>query len=239
MLFGKKDVVLHAYTCRAEVYERSKIFKSATDKPSWWKNLPIFGDGKRQNNMKSCAGINDLYAKGFTMPLWSDVVLEYAKRGENWWSYEFADEESKVEVHSDTMREGWAMEYDYQHFKLSSPWLIKCDEPIDFLMTNAAYENEKPLDWFVPNGVVNFKYQSSTQVNVLIKRGVENGELFLPFGLPMMQLIPLTERKVTIEHHLVDKNQWDVLRRTLAKRVTFQRDYYKRKRCPFSGVSNG
>jgi hypothetical protein len=231
----KKEVVLHAYTDRASAYEYAQLYKASTDKPKWWKKLPILEDSARESNMKHCAGFNDLYAKAIMQPLWSDVAIRYAGQGEDWWEYQYSDETSTAVVHPEHQREGWAKSDEYQHIKLSSPWRLFCDDDVEFLFTNAAYENPNPLDWFVPNGVVNFKHQHSIEVNLFIKREITPKDLFLPFRTPLGMYVPLTERKVRIEHHLVTDQEWQQINNKAVKNLTWQRSYYKQKKCPFSG----
>jgi hypothetical protein len=234
----KKEVVVHAYTARAEIFDHAKLKTAATKKPDWWKNLKNCRESADKQNMKTCAGFNDLYANSITVPLWSDLILEYAGKGEDWWKYRYADRASDAGVHDPKMKEGWADNYMYQHVKLNSPWKLTCDEDIKFLYTNAAYENESPLDWFVMNGVLSFSRQHAIEINMLLKRGEKAKELFLPFGHPMAMLVPMTERKVRIEHHLVTNEEWQRIADRSAKRLAFKSSYYKLNKCPFSRGEN-
>ena len=229
----KKKVIVDLYTHRSEVFEHSKLYRSGVNKPSWWKSLPFFDDRVHdKSNMKSCSGFNDLYSKGYTLPMWSDLLLEFGEIGNQGWSYRYADQTSNAEVHSDSTRTGWLSDNEYQHFKLNTPWSAVCSEDVEFLYTNAAYEHLNPLDWMVPNGVLEFKNQRVIAINLFAKRGAEPKDLFFELGSPMAMIIPMTDRQVEFKHHLVSVDEWMQITNAKAKRLTFQRNYYKLKKCP-------
>ena len=235
-MWFKKDVVLHAYTCRAEIFDHAKIYRAVAKKPEWWKSLKNCKDDDPEPNMKSCVGINEMYNNSIVLPLWSDLIFEYDGVGGGDWRYQFADETSVAKPHNPTSYNGWADKDNYQHMKLSSPWKIECDSNVNFLCTNAAYENESPLDWFVPNGMLSFNRQNGVDVNMFFKRDAAPKKVFIRYNTPILMLVPLTERKVRVEHHLISDEEWVKLTQRSRRHLAFQKSYYKIKKCPFSGV---
>ena len=235
MLFKKKSLTLHAYTDRSEIYHYSQIQPSSKFKPDWWKKLPI-ADGEKDLsiNMRGCAGFNDLYANSLTLPMWSAVQIEFSAVGNDSWRYIYADATSSADVHPETMRKGWIDDNEHQHIKLNSPWLITCDEDVDFLATNAGYSMKDPLAYHVPNGVINFKHQSGTHVNLVFKRTSDNETVMIDHGTPMMMLVPMTERKVEIISHLVSPEEYKRISNKQNPMLWFRRRYYRKKACPFA-----
>jgi hypothetical protein len=235
MFFKKsKTVVVDMYTHRPEVLRHAQVQPAGANKPKWWKMLPSLPDDRTDlKNMKACAGFNDLYSRGFMMPMWSDVILEFGEIGKDWWEYKYADGVSDGTFHGEESRQGWVKDTEYQHMKFNSPWLAKTDEHIDFMYTNMAYENSDPLDWFVMNGILNFKHQSALNINIIAKREDKPKQLFFKFQQPIVMLVPLTDRKVVFRHHLVSQEEWLNIEAERNNQVTFQRKYYKKSKCPF------
>ena len=107
-------------------------------------------------------------------------------------------------------------------------------------MTNTFWHDYKFLP-FVVNGVLDFKYQPSLNVNAFIPKG--EYEYFIPAGKPLAHLIPLTEKNIEIKYHKVSKNEiisnFDTLFFTKTaiyqKRKHFMQKNEKKGRCPFTG----
>lgn len=236
----KKPVVLKAYTHKADVYDKAKILKGSSLKPDWWKSLPVQDylnlDPDTAKNMRLCSGFNDLFAKSFILPLWSDLQLSFGPVGDTWWSYRYADEQSSARSHPDYQRNKWLNEENFQHFQLVNPWIITCDENVDFLFTNADWYSDDVFRAMVPNGVLNFKRQHEVNINMLFKRDEQNPTtVVLKHSEPLGMLVPMTERKVVIEHHLVSTEEYAHIRDKSCPRGWFMGGYYKAPKCPFSG----
>lgn len=235
-----KTVMLKAYTNRADVYDKAKILKGSSLKPDWWKALPVQDyinlDPDTAKNMRLCSGFNDLFAKSFILPLWSDLQLSFGPVGDTAWHYHYADECSKARVHPDYQRNKWLSEEKFQHFQLINPWIIECDHNVDFLMTNADWYTDDVFRFMTPNGVLNFKRQHEVNFNLLFARDPNKAKtITLKHGEPLVMLVPMTERKVVIEHHLVSAEKYSQIRDKSCPRGWFMGGYYKAPKCPFSG----
>jgi hypothetical protein len=68
-------------------------------------------------------------------------------------------------------------------------------------------------------GVANFKYQFSANVNIFIPNEVPR-TFVIPHGRPLVQLVPLTERKIKLKTHLVTDTEFLRLK-TKVVRVSF------------------
>lgn len=245
--FLKKDVVLHCYTARPEVYNFAPIKKASAFLPDWWKELPK--TYKRENamqefgTMKMCSGFTDLYSKGFIMPLWSDVKVMIGKKGEQdqnapAYRYQFSDLVSKMGHHPTSQHNDAYPLTNYQHLKLTSPWVFACEEDIDFLQIQPFWNFSQPEKMFAPPGVVSFKYQVGTNINTFWVRENEDVTHDMPFMQPLLQYIPLTEKKVTLKLHLVSDAEFLRIG-SISTPVTFLNKYKHNKKllktsgCPF------
>jgi len=216
-----KKITLDCYTSRPDVYEYSQISKSTDYLPAWWKKLPaskcpVTGELNSQRTMKSCPGFTDFFKNSYTLPLWSDLKLAAL---ENDWGYQFADEQSVVETHDTAQYEGFMPEA--QHFKILSPWKLVCNKPIKWAFVAPTWHD---LDAKILSGVVDYYYQNATHINLFLNRPKE---IILPLHTPLAHLIPLTEEKIELRHHLVSYNE---LMRLEKPTLTFTKAYYTIKR---------
>jgi hypothetical protein len=213
--FFKKDLVLHCYTADASVYNYAPIQKAANFLPEWWRKLPklVPDTGKKRvvpiSTMKHCAGFTGIYSKGFILPLWCDLNLIIGGLqdpdipGQDEYYYQFSDLRSEIMTHLEEQHVGVYPTNAYQHLKIMSPWVIRCEEDIDFAVIQPTWNFNTPEYMFIPPGTLNFKHQTNTHINFFWKRDKEQKLHNLTFGQPLMHFIPLTERKIQLQHHLV------------------------------------
>ena len=212
----KKELVLHCYTADASVYNYAPIQKAANFLPEWWRNLPkTVPDNVGVNRiiplttMKYCSGFTGLFSKGIILPLWSDLRILIGERqdpnlpGHDDYHYQFSDLRSEIKSHLEIQYTGIYPTNTYQHLKILSPWHIRCNEDIDFVVIQPTWNLNKQENISVPPATLNFKHQSATHVNIFWRR--EEGKKLhdIPFGQPLLHLIPLSERKIRLQHHLV------------------------------------
>lgn len=238
----KKDIVLNCYTSDASVFNFAPIKPSAHFLPEWWKEIPQAIDLENSiipiPTMKHCTGFTDLYKQGFVIPMWCDFLLVLGQKGTTDFLYQFSDGKSAATPHPAVQRGAAFPKLEFQHLKIVSPWLITCDEPIEFLATNPTWNQKDPSTMTVLPGVVNFKYQFGTSMNTIWKRPAEQTKYQIDFGTPLYHYVPLTERKVRIKTHLISQQDFDQLGSS-ATAVTFFSKYKSVKRtmqksgCPF------
>jgi hypothetical protein len=241
MWWRKKPLVLNLYTDNAQAFEMAQWQRSATVKPEWWKKLPNPNEipvdelNLLSTSMKGCAGFNRLYSNSFLVPMWSDVLLEFdgTEGNADNWKYQFADMRSSADVHTPDMRGDYLPHDQWQHFKLKSPWIAHCDQDLEFLFTNAGYSQNDPSKFFVPNGVVNYRDQVGTDVNIMLKRDTGSKKVLIETSEIMAMLVPLTDRKVTLKHHLVTSEEVKRIGDMANPKTSFVMSYYKAKKCPF------
>lgn len=241
LLKRNKPIVVNFYTDRKDVYDCYKIQPMNQFVPQWFKDIDpkykVSSDSLRtQTNIRGCAGLLSFFRKGFGIPLWSDLRIKLAPKGEHGHQWLFADGESLAEVHYQEQRGSFMPDDECAHLKIITPWTAKCDEDIEFLLTPNTWVQENSDRVVALQGVVNYKYQFSTNINLMFRRSEAESIVDLSCATPLVQLIPLTERKVIAKHHLVTSEELANLKRSPA-RGYFDRGYLKlkarAKKCPF------
>ena len=247
--FLSKDIVLHCYTSRPEVFNYAPIRKTTAFFPEWWKALPPSyalknGVGSAAT-MKLCTGFTDLFAKGFVLPLWSDVSVGIEKKidpdvetHKYQFRYQFSDNTSSFDTHNTKQFGDSYPISEYQHLKFDTPWILSCAEDIPFLQIQATWNFKNPEKMFVPPGILSFKYQVGMPVNSFWAREAEDAVHDLVFGQPLTQYRPLTERKVKLQLHLISHEEF-LNRKNINTVTVFVNKYRNNKKilkergCPF------
>ena len=238
----QKPIILDCYTCDSSAFNTSKIQPATKFLPDWWKQIPKYnsepGSLAIYPTMKGCSGFTDLFKTGFILPLWSDVAIEVGAIGTEYYRYQFSDKVSSAVSHAPDQRGSAYPVTNYLHLKLISPWLLSCDEPINFMFTDPVWTRDDPTQFTTLPGILEFVYQKGTNINLLFKRPPETIVQTLHFGQPLAQLVPLTERRVELKHHLISDAEYRSLK-NIGTNVTFLGKYRANKQsikangCPF------
>jgi hypothetical protein len=237
--FKKKKLVLDCFTSESHVFNLQPIQKASNFIPQWWSNLPTYKELNMPfggyENMRGCRGFTNLYSKGFILPLWSDAAFEIAPKGELGFNSFFADENTQVDLHHDEQRGSYLSSLDYQHLKIISPWLFRCNKDISWMFQQPTWNYEKPEDIIIPPAIVDFSGNSSTNINIALPRDDNSKQILIKFGTPMAHIIPLTDSKVELKNHLISASEYMKIGKA-ERRVAFGNSYIKRKqaksKCP-------
>lgn len=236
MFFVVKNNVLNVdvFTTHSRAFENYQIKKSSGFIPSWFKNsqkeYQVDGEFIKKPTIKTCAGLINNYKSGFIIPLWTDLGIKCTfnenKLSINW---KFADETTTATNHPFQEWESFLNPLDYFHVKINSPWLIKTKEDINWFFTS-PYWNINPFEISFPQGVLEFKHQHASNINMFFK--IEEKTYFLEQNTPLVQLIPLTEKTVKLHHHLISQEEAEKM---YPLKSRFINDYnLKRKNCLFT-----
>lgn len=216
-------VYVDCYTDRKDVYDYAKIQPATRFYPNWWKRLKNkFGVDDEQNpglearyagSMRHCMGFTELFRAAFCIPLWSDLRITVGPVGSNFHRWLFADKQSAAGVHSEKQRGDFLPNSHFQHLKLQTPWLLKCSEEVKFVFLDPSWTwGNEITDLIIPPGIIEFKYQAATNINMLIPRDAALPKMFdLKYGTPLAFLVPMTERRVILRHHLVSREKFALL----------------------------
>lgn len=244
--FPKKKLKIHVFCDHRYLIKHKSIKKSAAFVPNWWKNLkPTYKpDNERplfsMPTMKSCSGFTNLYKYGFMIPLWCDVKVMIGKIGTTDYYFQYADQISSAVEHDERQRTGFVEDTEYQHLKFNSPWLIYCEEDIDFIALQPTWNLMKCKNISVLPGAYSFKTIQSTNINLMFTRTNEDQIIDLQAGSPIIHFIPLTQRKIELVYHFENKKL--SLRTDQLYREKFTRSYEELRKhapedvvCPMTG----
>lgn len=235
MFFRKnKKIVLNFYTASPQAFNYAKPEKINSFIPNWFKKISSYNPNS--NTVNHCPALLSYYKKGLVIPLWSDLKF---KMDHKEWKYEFADKKSVIASHSREQWEDCKELKDFNHFKLISPWVADCEEEIEFLWgpPNFLFHD---LNVHIVSGVVEYQFNTATHVQFFAKipeKG-NNFEVNLPLGLPLVHIVPLTDRTVEIKTHLVSEEEY---KRKYERSLSpfFEKRYFKAKKilknnkCPY------
>lgn len=249
-LFKKKKIVLDCFTIRPYVYEYSKVDYAQKFFPQWWKDIPKYHHPKGQlvehSTMKYCTGFIEQFKHGLIIPLWSDLAVEIGPINEqkNKYRYQFGDNYNAAIVHPEYQRGDYLPDTHYQHLKLACPWEFKCNKDIKWQFMMNPYLFEDIPNFFMIPGILDYKYQYGTNINVIFKRTKEYQKFRMNIGQPLVQVIPLTEEPFEIRYHLIDEKEHEKMFGHYTKlkfhnlyknfkKITKEKEAQEKSKCPF------
>lgn len=237
-LFKSKPIVVDAFTKNAGIYEYFQPASAMNFVPTWWKNLPKNIDVVRHGisiphaTMKQCDGFIEQYKNSFIVPLWADLAIE--TREDGYWSYVFSTEDTpNINEHQEHMtRDVDAFKHLIQ-LKLTTPWLFTEKDGVKFQLMEPFWNRIERTDTLhTAPGILNFKDQNAV-VNVFLSQK-QNQTIRMQSGDPLLQYVPLSDRKVVVKSHLVDDTEWKRIHDRKMYVSSFSGVYRKnKKRCPF------
>ena len=230
-MFKKKPVVIDCYTYDRAAHTFFKPDKGIKFLPQWWKDLPN-DTPDNFKNMKGCAGLIDYYKNGIVIPAWSYFNIGIRNKEVSWFA-----RNGQVDFHAPAQRGDFAS--NFVQCKLLSPWAFSCSEEINFLWNIPLWSFTDPEKIINLQGILNFKYQNATNVNLLFKDSEDGYEFPIKEGTPLAILHPITEREVVLKYHYVDKQKWEEI--SVVRYPSRRFDYLNAKKalksleskCPF------
>ena len=203
----KKPIVINAYCSDPTVFHLCKPTHAKYFYPEWWKQIPktVKMPGSRYDisTVKSCRGIIDYYKNGIVLPLWHDAIITVGSSTKQMHAVEMAAFNQAVETLPPNQWNGWISDNKWGHIKFNSPWVFTCDEFVQFAFTDPAYNRDNLHDYYLLPGIVDYRYQTSTNINIMVEYRDKEREFLIPAGQPMVNIVPLTDREIVIKHHLV------------------------------------
>jgi len=246
MMFFFKPKVIHLDCFTSEVipHDFFPIDYSHKYFPQWWKDLPKVLDDPNQfwgmNTAKTCTGLNNFYSNGVTIPLWSDLLIRMNGQDIKW---QFSDRTTQAGNHLLKQLGNYLDEREYYHIKILSPWIFNCKEDINFMWVQPTWSFNKPKEIIIPPGIIDYKYQGGTHINLFLNYTEENKQkdILLEAGQAMVNIIPLSERKIKIHCHLISLEEKDKREQNFGVSFVFRNKYIKKRRmmqskekkCPF------
>ena len=212
----KKDIVLDCYTSNPFAYNLARINYGYHFIPEWWKQTPKIENISAPHEMKvtqvdtikKCPGIVTYYKTGIVIPMWCELrMMLYAKHEEKVFDGNASHDEIDITFHGVDQFKRFTKE-DGHSLKILSPWHIKCREPVTFTMSQPIWSQRDFMEHLhLLPGVLDFKTQTSTNLNYFIIRKDNRVELNIEPLTPMCIIHPHTDRKIVLKHHYIHDNE--------------------------------
>ena len=189
-----------------------------TTHPEWTrllKNSHTLFDQKTNSfyeepTIKKCPGIHNFMNYGIKFKAWTDIKIRVHPNG--------MVEELSNGCHLDKPQLGQhhpkQFEYLYPDkktaFKLYNPWLAQCNSDVKFMLMESHYSTNlfTENNLYIAPGLIDYKYQSSLNIHVIVDKKEEPYELFIPYGTPLITIFPMTDKKVYIDYKLVSSEKF-------------------------------
>jgi hypothetical protein len=247
--FKRREIVVDCFINDVIIFNNFKIQRAGKFIPKEWKGLPSYHEIKISHNLntkmvqkvptlKRCNAFRDLFANGFIIPLWADIQLEAYDSQVELRGHKIIEPNVRSEWHSRSQIGDFYP--NYNHIKLESPWRLREKIGVQFSWNGCLWNNTHNLEnvQFLP-GVLDFKYQSSTHINLFVKKDV----VVKYFANdPMVHLIPLSDNKIKLKHHLLSEAEYMKISEATSKSNSYNnpRDLrtgiFPEKKCPFGFV---
>jgi hypothetical protein len=234
--FRRSKIHLDCFTSRRDVIEYAPIVNGIEVIPDWWKTLPksVINPSNGFSpapTMKTCVGMYAYYNKSVALRMWTDMCINVYEDFNIGW--QFADKQSVAVSHNKEQYEGFPGAKTHKHLKLDSPWYFKTKEDLNWLVTNPIYNRHQLKDYLSCQGFLNFKYQSSTNLQLFVDASTSRTYI-IPFGSVFL-LTPLTDKKVVIHRHLISKEAFNSINES-ATSLSFINKYKTQQKitqCPY------
>jgi hypothetical protein len=159
------------------------------------------------------------------LPTWSDIAFKISDSGN--YQYDFAHQLCAITDHPQKQVGTFYDDSNSVHIKIETPWLFKCSTDINWLYSQPVWNQLAGRDFCIPSGVVNYKYQHETNLNILFRR--KDQTVNFQHGEPLAHIIPLTERQLKINNHLIGEEEFKKMK-YLGAPTMFTNSYFKRKK---------
>lgn len=227
-IIKKSKIVVDCFTNSELMNQLHPIDYAVKFIPEEWKKLPnsvkVKGlpDPRSKmavdaSTMKKCTGFQFLYQHGFIIPAWTTMMLEAGDReGAN---FHFDPiQELKSAQHPRSIM--WDSLYKgYNHFKITSPWLIREKTGVKFTWNPCNWSNTDLADRMqLVSAVIEFRAQYSSNINLFLK---QNTMVEIPAGAPLVHCIPITDKELDLRTHTLSVQEYAELHRSVSHRPVF------------------
>lgn len=205
-LFKKKKLKLECYTHMQDLADLFPPQIGHTALPNWYQHLTR---DPEKITIRHCSGFQDLYKNSFVIRSWSDIEIGIAPDGGVSFQIACQNEINRdpVQMHPIESQAAGAWP-GYVNVKLMSPWYLRTNRLVKWLMIPPTWDQKDPLEWTTVPGVIEFKYQSANNINCLMKIRPEPYMIKIKAGQALAQFVPLFEEDWDMEVKLFDHNDW-------------------------------
>ena len=235
--FKRSGYTLDFFTAHEFIYEHGKPRSAAPNKPDWWKRIP--NSTPTALTIKTCTGINTLYKNAIEIIMPYELSFDISPLGVS------GIKETAPSAIGDTagiahpsFQSGGVFAQQSEHFKIDTKWGMRASGSVDFLLVDAMYNRPQMMyDMRAMDGILHGDELLNVNINCLFKKEDTRKTLTLEHGTSLAFLLPLTEKKVKIKHHLVSEHELREMGRKPPIYFMLTNSYKKSKKfnskCPF------
>jgi len=235
--FKRKKIILDCFTSEALAFDRHKPQKAVHSLPDWYRQLK-----PGVPNMKYCHGFKQFFKNAISLNMWTTLDFT-VNTEEKKWDWRASLPSTIISEHSPEQYGYFLSEKDYDHIKLDSPWALKTNKYVNFAWVDSFW-CRNTFDYMFPNTILDFYYQHTTAINMFFRLHGPSYTFKIEAGDPLIFLIPLTEEKIEIRHHLITHQEmlrympYDVgstsqLMRYWIRKKHTDKLLNQQKKCPF------
>ena len=205
--FKKKKIILKCYTTDPFAYSFTKIDWGSKFLPEWFSKLSVHytdSEGRQAHTLRVCHGFKQLYKNSLIIPSWAHINLKTNSINQPpSFKWKTNTPFTQIESHSYSQSSGFLDENRFINFKITSPWYFNCNQPTQFIMSDPIWNRTGITDYNILPGIMDFKYQSYTNIFGVLECKEQEREINFSPGDPLVFLTPMTEEDITLEHYLV------------------------------------
>lgn len=210
--FLEKPVTITAIISEENKYVNDyfPIVPSSKFIPEWWKNTPKSGwnieNFSDMRTVKSCMGIIGTFQTGYIVPLWTDLAFRYYEQeSKGYWEYQASDGTTSMDFHTNKQIPNFYT--DSLFFKISSPWMFISSQDLKYCLNDPFYTTSQRRPYYIPYGVPE-SINNFMKINIFLMLKREPFNLLLNSGMPMMHIVPITEKPIIFKTEVVSKAEW-------------------------------
>lgn len=211
---------------------REKPMPASSMLPQWWKDMPIYANGKASIDIDPCPSVTakrcfpllDGLTAGYIMPLWADIMVKQTESGPciHW-------------LTSDPVVEAWHPDQSSTYeipegfsntvFKYFHGWVIKTPPGYSCLITHPIGYKKMPIHTL--SGVIDTdSLDTFANSPFLVKEGFEG---IIEKGTPMFQIIPFKRDNWKSSFKIMDDFEYEKNSEKLKTKIISYYGRYKRK----------
>jgi hypothetical protein len=243
--FKPQTIHVDCFVSNATVYNNFRIDQASKFYPDPIKTYPKKIDVKASQDpssklvsnvptIKMCNGITDLFANGFILPAWHQFSIEMTDQGNCILASAGSHFQAVMVENHPRVQYGDSLYQGYTHAKLISPWLVKEKSGVKFTWNMCDWHRtDNAQNVRTLSAVVDYKYQVYTNVNMFIRNG---SIVSYEAGDPLAHMIPISDKRVKLHHHLIDVEDWHRMRIEYELHSSYpnhRKLKYNDSKCPF------
>jgi len=207
--FKKKKIVLDCFTHKHYVHNFAKINYASKFYPYWWeKTIKSDDNNNVVPTIKFCDGLISFYNTGIVIPSWFSLVIDIGDNNQKEYNWRSSNNDFNDISHRYVQFKHFCLDNGF-NFKIMSPWKFKTNRKINFVWSQPTWSIRNNLfNYCILPGVLNFKMQHSTHVNLFCQYDKEPKTINIEPLDPLVILHPLSDEEIIIKNHIVDENEY-------------------------------